>query len=130
MPPDAIAAYLAALERELAFDPPLCARVCAEVHDHLCEAITAGREDAERVVASFGSVGALAEQYRVLSLFSRMRRSGLAFVFAVGLVFAAMEARLYWYALTQWRASAELKAMGALLLPVDRYAFLTAAGCG
>jgi len=131
MPPETIAAYLATLRRELAFDPPLCARVCAEVQDHLFEAIEADPAGHEAgAVVRFGSARVLAEQYRVLALFTRMRRSGLILVLAVAAVFAAMEARLGWYALTQWSASAELRAITAVVLPIDRYAFFTAAGCG
>ena len=131
MPRDAIAAYLGALRRELAFDPPLCARVCAEVQDHLCAVIEAEPgADAARAVAGFGSPRALAEQYRVLSLFTRMRRSGVTLMLAIAAVFVVMEARLAWYALTRWNASAELKAITAVVLPIDRYAFLTAAACG
>jgi len=132
MPPETIAGYLAALRAELAFDPPLCARVCAEVQDHLYAAIEAepsGGDEAD-AVARFGSPHALAEQYRVLSLFTRMRRSGVTLVLAVAAVFVVMEARLAWYALTQWNASAGLKAITAVVLPIDRYAFLTAAACG
>lgn len=134
MPASAIADYLGALRRELAFDPPLCARVCAEVEDHLYEAMSdvsglTGADEA-RAVARFGSPRALAEQYRVLSLFTRMRRSGVTLVLAVAAVFVVMEARLAWYALTQWSASAELKAVSAMVLPIDRYAFYTAAACG
>jgi len=135
MQPSPVAAYLDALTRELAFDPPLCRRVREEVQGHLCEALDAQAAeptwaDETRAVERFGSPRALADQYRVLSAFTRVRRSGLVVVLAVAGVFIAMEARISWYALTQWRASEKLQAISAVALPIDKYAFLLAAAFG
>jgi hypothetical protein len=134
--PRPVASYLAALAHELAFDPLLRRRVLAEVRDHLAEALSAQTHGAEpteaeeeSAVARFGSPKALADQYRVLSVFLSLRRSGLIFVLAICGVFLAMKARIAWYALAHWDPSARLQTLNAIALPVDRYAFLLAAAC-
>jgi hypothetical protein len=134
--PRPVAAYLEVLTHELAFDPPLRRRVLAEVRDHLSDALAAHTQDAEPTeadealaVARFGSPRALADQYRMLSLFLSLRRSGLIFVLAILGVFLAMKARIAWYDLAHWDPSARLQALNAVALPLDRYAFLLAAAC-
>jgi hypothetical protein len=133
-PPSPVADYLDALSRELAFDPALSRRVRHEVEDHLREAVMAEPADrafdAEcRVVSRFGAAGDIAAQYRAVSLYMRMRKTGTLVLCAVAAVFAAMESRVAWYDLTQWRVSEGLKAAGAIVVPIDRYAFLFAIGC-
>ncbi|MBV8839601.1 MAG: hypothetical protein JO000_23960 [Alphaproteobacteria bacterium] len=129
--PEPIADYLDALARELAFDPPLCRRVCHELEDHLGEMLEAegGEPTAAgtvRAIERLGSPRAIAEQYRALSLLTRMRASALMLVVAVAGIFLAMKARIAWYGITEWDASAQLQAINAIALPVDRYAFLAA----
>jgi hypothetical protein len=133
--PSPVAAYLDALSRALAFDPPLCRRVRQEVQDHLREAIDTETsaptiEDEARAVARFGTPRAIAEQYRALSLFMRMRRTGLTIILAIAAVFVAMKARIAWYAMMQWAPSEQLDAINRIALPIDRYAFLLGAACG
>jgi hypothetical protein len=130
--PDPIDAYLGDLARELAFDPALARRVCDEVHDHLREAVEATRGDAapdaeQRAVLRFGGAAEIAAQYRTLAICARMRRAGAIVVLGVAAIFLAMEARVVWYGLVQWPVNRDIQALGAMLLPVDRYAFLAAA---
>jgi hypothetical protein len=130
--PSSITAYLDELTRELAFDPALCRRVRHEVHDHLCEAVDAERGEAaagaaQRAIARFGRPREIAAQYKALAVYARMRRAGTIVVLAVAGIFFAMEGRVVWYGLVQWPVSDELQALGAGLLPIDRYAFLSAA---
>jgi len=130
--PDPIDAYLDKLARELAFDPALARRVCLEVHDHLREAVDAGPGEAppdaaRRAIVRFGHAREIAAPYRALAICTRMRRAGAIVVLGVAAIFLAMEGRVVWYGLVQWPVSRELQALGAILLPVDRYAFLAAA---
>ena len=69
-----IARYLDALRRQLAHDPLLARRLCAEVADHLAELAAADRshgmsaEDAEEAaVRRFGAPETLARQFQPLS---------------------------------------------------------------
>lgn len=130
--PDSIAEYLDELSRELAFDPALSRRVRHEVHDHLCETVdgetgeaAAGAE--QRAIARFGRPREIAAQYKALAIHTRIRQAGVIVILAVAAIFFAMEGRVVWYAFVKWPVSPELQALGAALLPVDRYAFLTAA---
>ena len=130
--PSSIRAYLDELARELAFDPALARRVCHEVHDHLCETVDAvsaeAAADAEhRAILRFGGPREIATQYKALTICTRMRRAGAIVILGVAGIFLAMELRVAWYGLVQWPASHELQAIGAALLPVDRFAFLAAA---
>jgi hypothetical protein len=132
--PSPIADYLETLSRELAFDPALSRRVRHEVRDHLseaCLAISAEAVEAERrAVAGFGAAPEIAAQYRAAALYLRMRRTGALVLCAVAAIFAAMECRVLWYGFTQWGVGARLKGAGAILVPIDRYAFAVAIACG
>ena len=128
-PPDPIADYLDALARALAFDPALARRVAKEAEDHLREAAQTDGGDADaarRAVAAFGDPRALARQYAAAALTARTRRLGAGTVMALAGIFLAMEGRVAWYGLMQWGLADELKAMSAIALPLDRYAFLLA----
>jgi hypothetical protein len=130
--PSAITEYLDELTRELAFDPRLSRRVRHEVHDHLCEAVDAESGEAagsaeERAIARFGRPREIAAQYKALAIYTRMRQVGAIVILAVAGIFFAMEGRVVWYGFVRWPVSDELQALGAALLPVDRYAFLAAA---
>jgi hypothetical protein len=130
--PSSIAEYLDALARELAFDPALSRRVRHEVHDHLCEAVDGEAGDAaagveQRAIARFGDPRAIAAQYKAVAIYTRTRQVGVIVILAVVGIFLAMEGRVVWYAFVQWPVSGEFQALGAALVPVDRYAFLAAA---
>jgi hypothetical protein len=129
--PSTIADYLDELGRELAFDPALSRRVRQEVEDHLREAAAAERTEPiidaeERAVISFGAPQNIAEQYRAVSLHARMKRTGLLVLCAVLVAFGTMESRVVWYGLTRWDSGANLKSVGRIVVPIDRYAFLVA----
>lgn len=123
-----IAQFLARLARELDFDPSLSRRVVQEVADHLRETIehdpVADRVDAERrAVAKFGDPRAIAAQFAVVSLAALARRVAFAAVLLVGAVFIAMKARLAWYGVVQCPLAEDMKALSAIVLTIDRWAF-------
>lgn len=129
--PSTIADYLDELGRELAFDPVLSRRVRQEVEDHLREAAAAEPTESttdavERAVISFGAPQKIAEQYRAVSLHTRMKRTSLLVLCAVLVAFGTMESRVVWYGLTRWNTGATLKSVGRIVIPIDRYAFLVA----
>jgi len=119
--------YLDALAAALSFDRSLSRRVRREVEDHLREAVaadpTGGGEAERRTVADFGDPRVLAAQFAVVSLARQTRRAGVALILVVAAVFAAMKARVAWYAATQWVMSEDLRAIGAVVGAIDRYAF-------
>src|SRR5207248_325048 len=99
--------------------------------DHLCEAAAADpardrREAERRAVAAFGAAHVLAAQFAVVSLARRTRQTGCAVVLATAGVLATMRLRLAWYAALQWTMSEEAKAVGAMVLLIDRCAFVLA----
>ena len=130
--------YLGRLARELDFDPSLSRRVVREVEDHLREALendpSDDRLDAERrAVANFGSPRALASQFAVVSLAALARRVGFAAVLLIGAVFIAMKARIAWYGVMPLPLAQETRALGEIVLSIDRCAFwlaLAAAAAG
>ena len=124
-----VADYLNELGRELAFDPALSRRVRQEVEDHLQEAVTA--EPAEptinaekRAIMRFGAPQKIAEQYRIVWLYRRMKRTGLFALCAVLVAFGTMAGRVVWYGRTQWNIGPNLeKSVGTIIVPIDRCAF-------
>jgi hypothetical protein len=97
-----------------------------EAEDHLREAAAAagGTLEAERrVVARFGEPCAIAGELAAVALAKRAREVGVAVVAIVVFAYFAMQARLAWYALTQWGLSAEARAPSAVVASIDRYAF-------
>lgn len=126
-----VANYLRELVRELAFDPALSRRVRQEVEDHLQEAATAEPTEPttnaeKRAIMRFGAPQKIAEQYRVVWLYRRMKRTGLFVLCAVLVAFATMAGRVVWYGRTQWNVGPDLKNAGTIIIPIDRCAFLTA----
>lgn len=123
-----IADYLERLERELCFDRSLSRCVRQEVEDHLWEAVAADPagntlQAQRRAIANFGDARAIAAQFAVVSLARQSRRAGVAAILVVVSVFIAMKARLAWYAAAQWALGSEVRAVGGLVIQVDRYAF-------
>ena len=127
--------YLARLARELDFDPVLARQVEREVEDHLWEAVesdpSADRQEAEqRAVARFGDPRAIAAQFAVVSLAALARRVGLAAVLLIAAVFVAMKARLAWYGVVPFPLAEEARALGEMVLAIDRWAFWLAVLAG
>lgn len=123
-----ISQYLGRLARELDFDPSLSRRVVQEVEDHLRETIerdpVADRLEAERrAVAKFGDPRTIAAQFAVVSLAALARRVAFAAVLLIGAVFIAMKARLAWYGVMQCPLAEETRALGEIVLTIDRWAF-------
>jgi hypothetical protein len=131
---DPIADYVAALSRELRFDPSLSRRVCAEVEDHLREAAADGASaDAENeAVARFGSPYAIARQFAAPSLARQTKGVGYGMVLVVLGSYLAMAGRLAWYLALDWRVGndAPLAALRPATVLIDRYAFALAAIVG
>jgi hypothetical protein len=120
--------YLERLARELDFDRSLSRRVRQEVEDHLWEAVAADATGnmlaaQQRAIASFGDARAIAAQFAVVSLANYSKRAGVAVVLVVASVFMAMKARIAWYAAMQWAISDDMKAVGGLVVQIDRYSF-------
>jgi len=130
-PSGPIADFLAALARELRFDPALASRIGREVEDHLREALAgepdgAGSEAERRVIVRFGDVRELARALAVDALLAQTRQVGHLMMMALAGVFLAMKVRVVWYALTHWALNGGLKAIYPIALVADRYAFATA----
>jgi len=129
--PSPVADYLDKLGRDLAFDPGLSRRVRREVEDHLREAAIAEDTDStidaeNRAIMRFGAPQKIAEQYRAISLHTRLKKTGLLVLCAILFVFGAMESRVVWYGLTRWEVGAHLKNVGETIVPIDHSAFLLA----
>jgi hypothetical protein len=123
-----IADYLDRLSHQLSFDRSLAQDVRQEVEDHLWEAVAADPAAdklaaQQRAIANFGDARAIAAQFAVISLARCSRRAGVAAVLVIAAVFIAMKARIAWYAATQWAISDGLRAVSALVVRIDRYAF-------
>jgi hypothetical protein len=129
---DPIADYADTLVRHLGFDAALARRVRAEIEDHLFETAAelggASLDNQQRAIARFGDSDELARQYLADCLLVRARQVGLLCALSVLGLFAAMEIRLAWYGFMRWESGAELQALSAVALPIDRYAFFVAIG--
>ena len=130
-----ISGYLSELAETLSFDRALARRVVREVEDHLCEAIAADRardglQAERRAIANFGDPHRLAAQFAVVSLAWQIRRVGIAIVLAIASVLVAMQARLAWYDVMQWTMSQDGRALGAIVIAIDRWAFWLAVVLG
>jgi hypothetical protein len=120
--------YLELLARELDFDRSLSRRVRQEVEDHLWEAVAADStgdmlQAQQRAIASFGDARVIAAQFAVVSLAKYTRRAGVAAVLVIASVFMVMKARVAWYAAMQWAIGDDMKAVGGLVVQINRYAF-------
>jgi len=125
-----IETYLDQLARELDFDRALSRRVRLEVEDHLWEAAATNRsgdsfEAQRRAVANFGDARAVAAEFAVVSLARASRRAGIAALVVIAGVFMAMKARVAWYAALQWAIGDDMRALGSVVILIDRYAFLS-----
>src|SRR5579871_6430465 len=130
-PPGPIADYLAALARELRFDPALALRTGREVEDHLCQAVAeepadAGPEAERRAIVRFGDVRELARALAADALRAQMRQVAQLMLMAVAAIFLAMKLRVAWYDLTHWPLHHDFRAIYAGALVIDRYAFTMA----
>jgi hypothetical protein len=121
--------YLAALERELSFDPALARRLRYEVEDHLEQAIAAGGPDAERrAIERFGEPRDIAARFAPSSLRKQRKALGLGVMAAIAGIFLAMKIRV---AAAGLAGNALAHGSGlAAVLAVDRYAFWFAAIAG
>jgi hypothetical protein len=123
-----ISDYLDSLARELDFDRSLSRDVRQEVEDHLCEAVAADptgdiHEAERRAIANFGDARAIAAQFAVISLARRSRRAGVAAMVVIACIYVAMKARIAWYVAAQWAIGDDMRAVSALVVQIDRYAF-------
>ncbi|MFO1158173.1 MAG: hypothetical protein U1E60_05005 [Reyranellaceae bacterium] len=120
--PGAIDQYVAALRRELDFDPTLARRLVSEVEDHLRDAADADAagpsiEAERRAVERFGVAREIAVQFAADSVDRQARRTWLTLLVAVVVTFVAMRLR------TMWLDDSAAPALAPL---IDRYAFLAA----
>jgi hypothetical protein len=125
-----VADYLAALARDLGFDPALSRRVRSEVEDHLWQAadMRGGRsvENQLQAILSFGEPRELARGYLTASLLVQIRRAGAAMVLAAAAIYFAMKARVAWYDWMRWEPNSDFAAVSAIALQIDRYATMLA----
>jgi len=124
-----ISDYLESLADALKFDRSLSRCVRQEVEDHLREAVAADPasdrlEAARRAIANFGDPHVIAAQFAVVSLAKQTKRLGAAIILVIVGVLATMKARVAWYAVTQWAASDDMKAVSGIVGLIDRYSFL------
>jgi len=116
------------LSSRLDFDRALSQSVRREVEDHLWEAVAADpaddrREAERRAVAGFGDPRVIAAQFAVLSLAKQARRVGVAAVLMIAAVFVAMKARLTWYGVMESPTVDPMRALGEIVVSIDRWAF-------
>lgn len=118
--------YVAALRRELAFDPTLAERLASEVEDHLRDAAEADpawpSADAERrTVARFGLGREIAAELAADAVDRQARRTWITLAVTVAVTFVAMRLRVMWL---------DDGAISALAPLIDRYAFVAALSVG
>lgn len=123
-----IEAYVAALKRDLDFDPALARRMADEVEAHLWDAAEADpawpSADAEhRAVERFGLAREIAAQFATDAIDRQARRSWIVLLATLVVTFVAMRLRVLWLGDTGDGL--------ALLAPlIDRYAFVAAIATG
>jgi hypothetical protein len=118
--------YVAALRRELDFDPALAERLASEVEDHLRDAAEADpawpSPDAERrAIERFGLGRRLAAEFASDAVDRQARRTWIALAAAVAVTFIAMRLRV------MWLDDASVFSLAPL---IDRYAFIGALAVG
>jgi HAAS domain-containing protein len=122
--------YLAALARDLGYDPALSRRVCSEVEDHLWQAaeLSGGRsvENQLQAIRSFGEPREVARGYLTTSLSTQIRCAGAAMILAAAAIYLAMKARVAWYDWVNWGPNSDFRAVSAIALQIDRYANMLA----
>jgi len=126
-----IADYLDRLASALDFDRALSRRVCEEFDDHLRQRMAADpSEDRQaatrRALAACGDPRVIAAEFAVVALARRTRRLGVGVLLAVAAVLIAMKARVAWLGAMPSVPSEELRAVAAIVLSIDGYAFRTA----
>jgi hypothetical protein len=124
--PNVIEGYVAALRRELDFDPPLARRMADEIEAHLWDAAEADPEwpspDAERrAIERFGLAREIAGQFAADTVNRQVRRTWIALLATVAVTFVAMRLRVIWLG----DVGDSLSVLAPL---VDRYAFVAALG--
>jgi len=123
-----IETYVAALRRDLDFDPALARRMAEEVEAHLWEAAEADptwpSDDAERrAVERFGLAREIAAEFATDAVNRQARRSWVVVLATVAVTFVAMRLRVMWLA----DAGEGLSMLAPL---IDRYAFVAAIAVG
>jgi len=123
-----IDAYVDSLLGALRHDRSLARRLRREVEDHLWEAVAADpSEDAieaqRRAIANFGDSRLLAAQFAAVSLQKQTRRTGVAIVLIIGVVYITMKARVAWYALMECSIASDVAAVAHWVGSIDRYSF-------
>ncbi len=116
--------YVAALKRDLDFDPALARRMAEEVEAHLWDAAEAdpawpSAEAERRAVERFGLARGIAAQFAADAVSRQARRSWIVLLATVAVTFVAMRLRVMWLA----DAGDGLSALAPI---VDRYAFVAA----
>jgi hypothetical protein len=125
----AIDDYVAALRRELDFDPVLARRLASEVEDHLRDAAEAdpawpSPEAERRAVERFGLGREIAAQFAVDAVDRQARRTWITLAVTVVVTFVAMRLRVIWL---DDDVLAPLTNIAPL---IDRYAFIAALAVG
>jgi hypothetical protein len=120
--------YLAALRRELGFDPALARRMTEEIETHLWEATEAdpawpSPEAERRAVERFGLAREIASQFAEDSVSRQSKRTWIALLATLAVTFVAMRLRVVWLGETG-------DAYSVLAPLIDRYAFIAALGIG
>lgn len=116
--------YVAALRRDLDFDPVLADRLAEEVESHLRDAAEAdpawpSPEAERRAIARFGLAREIAAQFVSDAIARQARRSWIMLAATVAVTFIAMRLRVMWLD--------DLGGSVSTLAPlVDRYAFIAA----
>jgi hypothetical protein len=118
--------YVAALRRELDFDPALARRLLSEVENHLRDAAEADpawpSPDAERrAVERFGLAREIAAEFATDAVDRQTKRTWTILAVTVVVTFIAMRLRAMWL---------DDGAVSALAPLVDRYAFIAAIAVG
>lgn len=116
--------YVAAMKRDLSFDPALARRMADEVEAHLWDAAEAdpawpSREAEQRAVDRFGLAREIAAQFATDAVNRQAKRTWIALLATVAVTFVAMRLRVMWLA----NVGDSLSALAPL---VDRYAFIGA----
>ena len=122
--------YLAALARELDFDPALSRRVCCEVEDHLWHAAEArggpSVENQRQAIQGFGEARELARGYVAASMLAQIRWAGGAMFLAATAIYVVMKARVAWFGWMRWEPNQDFSAVSAIALSIDRSATVLA----
>jgi hypothetical protein len=116
--------YVAALKRDLSFDPALAQRMADEVEAHLWDAAEAdpawpSSEAEQRAVERFGLAREIATQFATDAVNRQAKRTWIALLATVAVTFVAMRLRVIWLA----DAGDSVSVLAPL---VDRYAFIAA----